>query len=45
MPLVLTGRAYATAVLIVLSSSMASFLVVGRRIRNLQLLAVLKAPE
>ncbi|SFK51640.1 putative ABC transport system permease protein [Desulfomicrobium apsheronum] len=45
MPLVLTGRAYATAVLIVLSSSMASFLVVGRRIRKLQLLAVLKAPE
>lgn len=45
MPLVLTDRAYATAVLIVLSSSMASFLVVGRRIRNLQLLSVLKAPE
>jgi putative ABC transport system permease protein len=45
MPLVLTGRAYATAVLVVLSSSMASFLVVGRRIRKLQLLAVLKAPE
>lgn len=45
MPLVLTHRAYATAVLIVLSSSLASFLVVGRRIRNLQLLSVLKAPE
>jgi putative ABC transport system permease protein len=45
MPLVLTDRAYATAVLIVLSSSMASFLVVGRRIRNLQLISVLKAPE
>jgi putative ABC transport system permease protein len=45
MPLVLTGRAYATAVLVVLASSMASFLVVGRRIRKLQLLAVLKAPE
>jgi putative ABC transport system permease protein len=45
MPLVLTDRAYATAVLIVLSSSLASFLVVGRRIRNLQLLSVLKAPE
>ena len=45
MPLVLTDRAYATAVLIVLSSSLASFLVVGRRIKNLQLLSVLKAPE
>lgn len=45
MPLVLTHRAYATAVLIVLSSSLASFLVVGRRIKNLQLLSVLKAPE
>jgi putative ABC transport system permease protein len=45
MPLVLTDRAYATAVVIVLSSSMASFLVVGRRIKNLQLLSVLKAPE
>ena len=45
MPLVLTDRAYATAVLIVLSSSMAAFLVVGRRIKNLQLLSVLKAPE
>jgi putative ABC transport system permease protein len=45
MPLVLTHRGYATAVLIVLSSSLASFLVVGRRIKNLQLLSVLKAPE
>lgn len=45
MPLVLTDRTYATSVLIVLSSSLASFLVVGRRIRNLQLLSVLKAPE
>lgn len=45
MPLVLTDRAYATAVLIVLTSSLASFVVVGRRIKNLQLLSVLKAPE
>ena len=45
MPLVLTDRAYATAAFIVLSSSLASFLVVGRRIKKLQLLSVLKAPE
>jgi putative ABC transport system permease protein len=45
MPLVLTDRTYATSALIVLTSSLASFLVVGRRIKNLQLLSVLKAPE
>ncbi len=45
MPLVLTSQTYATSVLIVLASSLASFLVVGRRIKNLQLLSVLKAPE
>lgn len=45
MPLVLTGHAYATAVLIVLSSSIVSFALVGRRIKNLQLLSVLKANE
>jgi len=45
MPLVLTSQTYATAVLIVLSSSIASFALVGRRIKNLQLLSVLKANE
>lgn len=45
LPLVLTGRTYATAVLIVLVSSGLSFAVVSRRIRKLDLLGVLKARE
>jgi putative ABC transport system permease protein len=45
LPLVLTGRTYATAVLIVLLSSGVSFAVVSRRIRKLDLLGVLKARE
>lgn len=45
LPLVLTGRAYATAVLIVLLSSGLSFAVVSRRLGKLDLLAVLKARE
>ncbi|MEZ4601060.1 MAG: FtsX-like permease family protein [Syntrophotaleaceae bacterium] len=45
MPLVLTARSFATAVLIVLASSGLSFAVVSRRIRRLDLLAVLKARE
>ncbi|MFZ7126162.1 MAG: ABC transporter permease [Desulfobacterales bacterium] len=45
LPLILTSRTYATAVLIVLLSSGLSFAVVGRRIRNLDLLGVLKARE
>jgi putative ABC transport system permease protein len=45
LPLVLTGRTYATAVLIVLLSSGLSFAVVSRRIRKLDLLGVLKARE
>jgi putative ABC transport system permease protein len=45
MPLVLTSRTYATAVLIVLCSSMLSFAVVSRRIHELDLIGVLKAQE
>jgi putative ABC transport system permease protein len=45
LPLVLTSRTYATAALIVLPSSGLSFLVVSRRIHNLDLLSVLKARE
>ena len=45
MPLVLTSRAYATAVLVVLLSSIASFAMAARRVHHLDLLAVLKARE
>lgn len=45
LPLVLTHQTYATAVLIVLLSAAMSFYVVSRRIRNLDLLGVLKASE
>ena len=45
LPLVLSSRTYATAVLIVLSSAAISCAVVGRRIRHLDLLSVLKATE
>jgi putative ABC transport system permease protein len=45
MPLVLTSRTYATAVLIILISSALSFIVVSRRLRNLDLISVLKAGE
>ena len=45
LPLILTSRTYATAVLIVLLSSGVSFAMVGRRIRNLDLLGVLKARD
>jgi putative ABC transport system permease protein len=45
LPLVLTHEAYATAVLIVLVSAGVSFYVVSRRLRNLDLLGVLKARE
>lgn len=45
MPLVLTSRSHATAVLIVLASSLVSFAVVARRVHHLDLLAVLKAKE
>ena len=45
LPLVLTSRAYATAVLIVLASSALSFAAVSRHIRHLDLLGVLKATE
>jgi putative ABC transport system permease protein len=45
LPLVLTPQTYATATLIVLLSSGLSFMVVSRRIRNLDLLGVLKARE
>jgi putative ABC transport system permease protein len=45
LPLILTHQTYATAVLIVLVSAGFSFFVVSRRIRNLDLLEVLKARE
>lgn len=45
LPLVLTSQTYATAALIVLTSSAFSFLVVSRRIRHLDLLGVLKARD
>ncbi len=45
LPLVLSARSYATAVLIVLASATISCFVVSRRIRDLDLLGVLKATE
>jgi putative ABC transport system permease protein len=45
LPLVLTARTFATAVLIVLCSAGFSFFVVSRRIRDLDLLGVLKARD
>lgn len=45
LPLVLTARTYATAVLIVLLSAGFSFAVVSRRIQRLDLLGVLKARD
>jgi putative ABC transport system permease protein len=45
LPLVLSGRSYATSVLIVLLSSTASFAVVSQRLYRLDLLGVLKAHE
>jgi putative ABC transport system permease protein len=45
MPLILTSRSYATAVLIVVVSALFSFTVVARRIRHLDLLGVLKARD
>ncbi len=45
LPLILTSRTFATAVLIVLLSSALSFAMVSRRIHKLDLLGVLKARE
>jgi len=45
LPLILTHETYATAILIVLLSASISFYIVSRRIRNLDLLGVLKARE
>jgi len=45
LPLILTHETYAPAVLIVLLSASVSFYIVSRRIRNLDLLGVLKARE
>ena len=45
LPLVLTARTYATAVLIVVASATFSFAVVSRRIHRLDLLGVLKARD
>ena len=45
LPLVLTGRAYATAAGIVLGSAAISCALVARRIRHLDLLAALKAAD
>ncbi len=45
LPLVLSARSYATAVLIVLLSAGFSFAVVSRRLHKLDLLSVLKARD
>jgi putative ABC transport system permease protein len=45
MPLILSPRSYATAVLVILVSSSLSFFVVSRRIRSLDLLSVLNARD
>ena len=45
LPLVLTARSYATAVLIVSVSASFSFYIVSRRVRDLDLLSVLKARD
>lgn len=45
LPLILTHHTYAMAILIVLVSSGISFAIVSRRIRNLDLLSVLKARD
>jgi putative ABC transport system permease protein len=45
LPLLLTPRSYAIAVLIVLSATTISLVVVSRRIRKLDLIGVLKARE
>ncbi|RYD31403.1 MAG: ABC transporter permease, partial [Verrucomicrobiaceae bacterium] len=45
LPLILTSRTFTTAVLIVLASSTFSFALVSRRIRNLDLIGVLKARD
>jgi putative ABC transport system permease protein len=45
LPLVLTGKSYAMAVLVVLMSSGLSFALVSRRIYDLDLLGVLKAKD
>jgi putative ABC transport system permease protein len=45
LPLVLTGRTYASAVLVVLISSALSFTLVSYRLKKLDLLGVLKARE
>jgi putative ABC transport system permease protein len=45
LPLVLTARSYASAVLVVLVSSALSFTLVSYRLRKLDLLGVLKARE
>jgi ABC-type transport system, involved in lipoprotein release, permease component len=45
LPLVLSPLSYSTAVLIVVTSALVSFWIVSRRIRNLDLLGVLKARD
>ena len=45
LPLMITLRTYATAILIVLASATVSFALVSRGIRRLDLLAVLKARD
>jgi putative ABC transport system permease protein len=45
LPLVLSGETYTTAVLIVVVSATVSFAVVSRRVRELDLLSVLKARD
>lgn len=45
LPLMITPRSYATAILIVLTSSVISFALVGRGIKRLDLIGVLKARD
>ena len=45
LPLVLSAKTYSTAIVIVLVSASISFAIVGRRVRQLDLLSVLKARE
>jgi putative ABC transport system permease protein len=45
LPLILSARSYATAVLVIVVSSSLSFAVVSRRIRQLDLLSVLNARD
>jgi putative ABC transport system permease protein len=45
LPLILTSQSYASAVLVVLISATLSFTLVSRRIRELDMIGVLKARD